>query len=83
MWLQPIYTQTQGLTVSLMTYMRDVRVVSYPKCFTLLYFSVRIDWLSLVGQPSACLFAFYTLPYKNFKNGFFKVIVEPPIKTLI
>ena len=36
----------------------------------------RICWLSLVGQTKNSLFAPYTTSYKNFKTGFFKVVIE-------
>jgi len=36
----------------------------------------RIGWLSLVGQAKNSLFAPYTTSYKNFKTGFFKVVIE-------
>jgi len=36
----------------------------------------RIGWMSLVGQAKNSLFAPYLTSYKNFKGGFFKVVIE-------
>jgi len=36
----------------------------------------RIGWLFLVGKEKNSFFAPYTTSYKNFKGGFFKVVIE-------
>jgi len=33
--------------------------------------------VSLFSQPGGALFAPYTVSYKNFKTGFFRVVIEP------
>lgn len=36
-----------------------------------------ITWLSLANRPSICLLGAYSQSFKKFKNGFFKVVMNP------
>jgi len=55
-------------------------LVPSPQSF-LHYYSARpsnpVRWVSLVSQSGGALFAPYTVSYKRFKTGFFRVAIEP------
>ena len=51
-----------------------------PKSFLYYYSSrpgKRPGWLSLISKPRICFLKPYTSSYKDFKGGFFKVLIEP------
>jgi len=51
-----------------------------PSCFLHFYSSYSaklISWQSLVSRAGSVLFKPFTASYKNFKENFFKVFVEP------
>jgi len=39
--------------------------------------STPVSWLSLSSRPGNVRFAAYTTSYKNFKENYFKIFVEP------
>jgi len=55
-------------------------LIPSPQSF-LHYYSARpsnlVRWVSLVSQSGGALFAPYTVSYKRFKTGFFRVAIEP------
>jgi len=57
-----------------------VQTRAYPKGF-LYYFntllSTPVSWLSLSSRPGNIRFAAFTTSYKNFKERYFKIFVEP------
>jgi len=51
-----------------------------PKSFLYYYSSrsgKRPGWLSLISKPRICFLKPFTSSYKDFKGGFFKILIEP------
>jgi len=73
------YIQIVRRPYKLFSWCDVLQLTSSPQVF-LHYYSTRpshlVGWLSLVNQLCICFFAPYTLSYKNFKGGLFKVVVE-------
>ena len=44
--------------------------------------STRVSWLSLSSRPRNVRFAAYTTSYKNFKENYFNIFVEPDSRDL-
>jgi len=42
----------------------------------------RSTWLSLISRSKACLLSPFNSLYKNFKGGFFKILIEKTGKTI-
>jgi len=72
-------TLTDGLTCKLLVFYVYLSLTLSPKTF-LYYYSSRFgkkpSWLSLISKTKNYFLSPFTSSYKNFKGGFFKILIE-------
>ena len=79
MWLRCSYILMRGLLYKLLGLCRILGLKPSPAVF-LHHYSTRpkepVGWLSLFGQPRIGLLAPYSSSFKNYKNTFFRVVIN-------